>query len=115
MRKWLLLAAAIGSEVAATLALKAALGHPGWYVLVVAGYLAAFGFLAACLRLGLAIGVGYGIWGAGGVTLTAVLSALIYGEPLTALMGLGIALIIAGVLTVELGSQRAAHRREAAP
>jgi len=108
------LAAAISSEVAATLALKAALGHPAWYALVVAGYLAAFGFLAVCLRLGMQIGVVYGIWGAGGVTVTALLSALIFGEPLTALMGLGIALIIAGVLTVELGSQRAAGRPEAA-
>jgi small multidrug resistance pump len=102
-----MLAAAIGSEVAATLALKAALDHPAWYALVVAGYLAAFAFLAVCLRLDMKIGVAYGIWGAGGVTVTAVLSAVIYGEPLTALMGLGIALIIAGVLTVELGSQHA--------
>ena len=109
MKKWLMLAAAIGSEVAATLALKAALGQPAWYALVAAGYVAAFGFLAACLRLGMRIGVAYGIWGAGGVALTAVLSAVIFGEPLTALMGLGIALIIAGVLTVEFGAQRAAR------
>jgi small multidrug resistance pump len=107
MKKWTVLAAAIGSEVAATLALKAALGHPAWYALVVAGYVAAFVFLAVGLRLGLKIGVAYGIWGAGGVTVTAVLSAVLYGEPLTALMGLGIALIITGVLTVELGSQHA--------
>lgn len=115
MRKWLTLAAAIGSEVAATLALKAALDRPAWYALVGAGYLAAFGFLAVCLRLGLRIGVAYGIWGAGGVAITAVLSAVIYGEPLTALMGLGIALIIAGVLTVELGAQRAARRPPGVP
>ena len=112
MKKWLMLAAAIGSEVAATLALKAALDHPAWYALVVTGYVAAFAFLAVCLRLGMTIGVAYGIWGAGGVTITAILSAVIYGEPLTALMGLGIALIIAGVLTVEFGSQRAARERE---
>ena len=110
MRKWLVLTAAIASEVAATLALKAALDHPAWYALVVAGYVAAFALLAAGLRLGLKIGVAYGIWGAGGVTVTAVLSALLYGEPLTALMGLGIALIIAGVLTVEFGAQHARHR-----
>jgi small multidrug resistance pump len=107
MKMWFMPAAAIGSEVAATLALKAALDHPAWYALVVAGYVAAFLFLAVCLRLGMKIGVAYGVWGAGGVTVTAVLSAVIYGEPLTALMGLGIALIIAGVLTVELGSQHA--------
>ena len=35
---------------------------------------------------------------------TAMLSAAIYGEPLTPLMGIGIGLVIAGVLCVELGS-----------
>lgn len=107
MKKWLMLAAAIASEVSATLALKAALTQTAWYVLVVAGYVASFIFVAACLRLGMKIGVAYGIWGAGGVTATAILSAALFGEPLTALMGLGIVLIIGGVLTVELGSQKA--------
>lgn len=107
MNKWLVLAGAIVSEVAATLALKAALTHPGLYVVVAVGYVAAFVFLTFCLRAGMKIGVAYGIWGASGVALTAVLSAAIFNEPLTALMGLGIALIIGGVLTVELGSQKA--------
>jgi small multidrug resistance pump len=107
MKKWFVLAAAIGSEVAATLALKAALDKPIWYAVVVAGYVGAFIFVAMCLRLGMKIGVAYGIWGASGVTLTALLSTVIYDEPLTAVMGLGIMLIIAGVLTVELGSQKA--------
>ena len=106
MRKWCVLAAAIGSEVAATLALKAALQHPAWYALVAVGYLASFMFLVICLRLGMKIGVTYGIWGASGVTLTALLSAVIYDEPLTLVMGIGIVFIIAGVLTVELGAQQ---------
>ncbi|MEU0092425.1 SMR family transporter [Kribbella sp. NPDC006257] len=112
MKKWLTLVAAIGFEVAATLSLKAALDRPAWYVLVVAGYVASFVFISACLQAGMKIGVAYGIWGAGGVTVTALLSAGIYGEPLTVLMGLGIMLIIAGVLTVELGSQKAQHEKE---
>lgn len=107
MRKWLTLAAAIGSEVVATLSLKAALDQPAWYVVVAAGYIASFVFVAMCLRLGMKIGVAYGIWGASGVTLTALLSAVIYDESLTLVMGLGMILIIAGVLTVELGSQKA--------
>lgn len=98
--------------MSATLALKAALDQPGWYVLVAIGYVAAFALLAVTLRAGMGIGVAYGIWGACGVALTAVLSKMIFGEPLTALMGLGITLIIAGVLTVELGSQQALRRRE---
>lgn len=112
--KWLTLGGAITAEVAATLALKASLQQPGWCVLVAAGYLTAFALLAVCLRMGMTIGVAYGIWGAGGVTATALLSALIFDEPLTLVMGGGIVLIIAGVLIVELGSQKAQQARSAA-
>ena len=53
---------------------------------------------------GLGLGVAYGIWAASGVALTAVASKALFKEPLTALMMGGIALIIAGVLLVELGA-----------
>jgi small multidrug resistance pump len=109
VKRWLYLGGAVVAEVSATLALKAALETPGWYVLVVAGYAAAFFLLTVCLRLGMSISVAYGAWGAGGVTATALLSAAIFDEPLTWLMGFGIALILAGVITVEAGSQKA-HR-----
>lgn len=107
MKQWLCLGGAVITEVSATLALKAALEAPGWYTLVVAGYAAAFFLLAICLRLGMPISVAYGAWGAGGVTATALLAAGIFNEPLTWLMGIGIALILAGVITVERGSQNA--------
>ena len=51
MKKWILLACAILSEVTGSLSLKAALGHPGWYALVVAGFFCAFMFLALVLVL----------------------------------------------------------------
>lgn len=111
MKKWLLLLGAIATEVTASLSLKAALDAPAWYVVVVTGYVAAFVFLSFVLREGLALGVAYGIWGALGVALTAVMSWLVFGEPLTVVMGLGLVLIILGVLVVEIGSQRA-HDRE---
>lgn len=106
-RAWLFLCAAIVLEVAGSLSLKGALDAPALYAVVVAGYVGAFAFLALTLRAGLPLGVAYGIWGATGVALTATLSSQIFDEPLTPLMGLGIAVIIAGVLCVELGSQRA--------
>jgi small multidrug resistance pump len=109
MTKWLLLAGAILSEVTGSLSLKGALDRPALYIVVVLGYLASFVLLAMVLRRGMALGVAYGIWGALGVVATAVMSSLIFDETLTAVMGVGITLIIAGVLTVELGSQ-AAHR-----
>ncbi|MEU9059228.1 SMR family transporter [Streptomyces sp. NPDC048430] len=114
MRKWLLLLAAILLEVTATISLRAALDHPAWYALVAIGYLGAFVALSFVLRAGLALGVAYGIWGATGVALTAVLATVIFGDPLTATMGLGIALVIGGVLCVEFGSQAARARQEGA-
>jgi len=60
----------------------------------------------------MALGVAYGIWGASGVALTAVLSNLIFKEPLTTIMIAGIIVIIVGVLMIELGSQ-AANKKEA--
>ncbi|GAB2832444.1 DMT family transporter [Microbacterium insulae] len=99
----LALTGAILVEVAATLSLKAAIVQPLWYVAVVAGYATAFALLAVCLRAGMPVGVAYAIWGACGVFLTALLAALIFGEMLTPIMAVGMALIIGGVLFVEAG------------
>lgn len=107
---WLLLAAAILAEVIGSLSLKGALEYSTLYVVVAAGYLGAFALLAVVLRTGMALGVAYGVWGASGVALTAVGSLLIFAEPITLLMGIGIGVVIAGVLCVELGAQ-AAHKK----
>lgn len=106
MRTFPLLAAAIASEVAATLALRASQDHPAWLAVVVSGYLGAFVLLTLVLRTGMPVGVAYGIWGASGTAATAVLAAGIFGDPLTWPIVGGIALIIAGVLLIELGSRR---------
>lgn len=115
MKQWVLLAGAILTEVTASLSLSAAMDLPALYAVVVVGYVAAFLFLSLVLREGMSVGVAYGIWGALGVSLTAVLAAVLFGDPLTPTMLLGIGLVIAGVLTIELGSQRAQARREAEP
>ena len=107
MTKWLLLAAAILSEVTASLSLKGALDHRALYLVVAIGYVASFVLLSYVLRHGMALGVAYGIWGALGVALTAVMSTLLYDEVFTGLMAVGIALVVAGVLAVELGAHRA--------
>jgi small multidrug resistance pump len=99
-----LLSAAIVTEVAATLSLRASQDHAAWLVVVVVGYAIAFVLLALVLRAGVAVGVAYGIWGASGTALTAVLAAVIFRDALTWPIAGGIALIIAGVLFVELGS-----------
>lgn len=103
MTKWLILAGAIALEVAATLALRAAIDNPWWSILTVLGYAGAFVALSLLLRLGAPIGVVYGIWAAAGVALTAVIAAAVFGEPFTLTIGFGIALVIAGVILVETG------------
>ncbi|MGJ0204134.1 SMR family transporter [Leucobacter sp. gxy201] len=105
----LFLGCAIVAEVIATVSLKAVM-HAPWLVIVVgAGYAAAFWLLALTLRNGKGIGVAYGIWGASGVVLTALASWALFDERITPLMGAGFALIAAGVIVVEVGSE--VHQR----
>ena len=101
---WAYLAVAISFELAATLSLRMAVDNARWYAAVVPGYLVAFVFLSLTLAGGMPLGVAYGIWAAAGVALAAVLSRLLFREPLTPLMGAGIVLIAGGVLLVELGA-----------
>src|SRR5882757_7923046 len=98
---WWALACAILIEVAATLSLRASDGfrRKAWIAPVVAGYLASFYLLWLSLSLGMPVGIAYGIWAAGGV---AVVARFLFQEPLTWVMALGIALIVAGVLTIEM-------------
>lgn len=101
---WLALAGAILVEVFATLCLRASDGFRKriWIAPVVAGYLLSFMLVWLALSLGMPVGVAYGVWSACGVALVALLAKVLFGEPLTPLMGVGIALIAAGVLTIEL-------------
>lgn len=108
----MLLGAAIVVEVAATLSLRASQDHSAWLIVVATGYAGAFVLLTLVLRAGLPIGVAYGIWGALGTAGTAVLAASIFGDPFTWPIAAGIALIIAGVLLVEIGSR---HSEGVAP
>jgi len=101
---WLVLAAAIITEVVATLSLRASDGlrKKAWIAPVVVGYLACFYLLWLSLLLGMPVGVAYGVWTACGVALVAVIARYLFAEPLTWVMVLGIGFIIAGVLTIEM-------------
>ena len=101
---WWVLAGAILMEVAATLSLRASEGFRRkiWIVPVVAGYTASFALLWWTLALGMPVGVAYGIWTACGVALIALIARWLFAAPLTRTTLLGIALIVAGVLTIEV-------------
>jgi small multidrug resistance pump len=102
--RWFVLALAIGVEVFATLGLRASDGfrRKAWIAPVVAAYLASFYLLWLTLALGMPVGIAYGVWTACGVALVAVFARYVFGDPLTGRMLVGIALIISGVLTIEL-------------
>lgn len=73
------LAGAFTFQVTASLALQAAVETPGRYAIALLGYLSASVCLPRVLKSCMAIGVDYGIWGASGVALTAVMAAVLFG------------------------------------
>jgi small multidrug resistance pump len=72
-----------------------------WIAPVILGYLASFYLLWVSLALGMPVGIAYGVWTACGVALVALIARVLFKEPLSWVMVLGIALIVAGVLTIE--------------
>lgn len=102
---FLFLGLAIVTEVSATVSLKLSEGFTKLVpsIVVVVGYVAAFIFLSQALKRGMSVGVAYGVWSAIGVALVATIGALFLDEPLSAVQIGGVALLIAGVLALELG------------
>jgi small multidrug resistance pump len=99
---WLLLTAAILSEVTATLALRAASdGHRGALVVVVLGYTVSLGLLALVVRH-LDVSITYAVWAGAGTALVALFGVTFLGEPATAIKLASIGLIIAGVVGLNL-------------
>lgn len=105
---WVFLIGAVLFEVGATLSLRMAVRVSRiWYVAVALGYGTAFVLLSATLANGMPLGVAYGVWTAAGVALTAVLGKVLFREPFTWVMGIGVILIIGGVLMIEFGAASA--------
>ncbi len=110
MSTYLTLFIAIVAEVIATSALKASDGFTrlGPSIVVMIGYTTAFYFLSLTLRT-MPIGIAYAIWSAAGIVILAAIGWLIYGQRLDAPALIGLGLILAGVLTVNLFSASASH------
>ncbi|MBQ0984712.1 multidrug efflux SMR transporter [Streptomyces sp. F63] len=100
----LLVAAAIVSEVVATLALRASNGFSrlGPSAVVVAGYLLAFVLLAQALKT-LNVGPVYAIWSGVGTVGAFAGGVVLFGEEARATTLIGVGLVIAGVLVMNLG------------
>lgn len=104
------LAVAIIAETSATTALKASHGFTRLWpsVIVVIGYAIAFYSMTIALRT-MPVGVVYAIWSGVGITLISLLGWLVYRERLDVPAVLGIVLICAGVLVIQIFSKSQAH------
>jgi small multidrug resistance pump len=106
---WLLLSAAILTEVAATMALKMSDGFTRLWpsVVVIVGYLVSFTLLARILTSGIPLAVVYAVWSAVGVAVIAVLGVLWLGERLTWVQAAGLVMVVVGVWALEAGGAHA--------
>jgi small multidrug resistance pump len=102
---WVFLAVAIVAEVLATISLRLSEGFSKLVpsVLVAIGYITAFIMLSFALKRGMPVAIAYAVWAAAGIALIAVIGAMFMKEPLTLLQVGGIAMVIAGVVALEVG------------
>lgn len=110
MKNWLFLSAAILAEVVGTSALKSSEGFskPWPSLLVVVAYGAAFFLLSLTLRT-IPVAVAYAVWSGAGIVLIALAGWLLFGQRLDAPALLGIGLIVAGVVVLNVFSRTVAH------
>ena len=108
--QWVYLTIAIVSEVIATSSLRAVDGFTRLApsLIVVIGYASAFYFLSLTLRT-IPLGVAYAIWSGVGVALITLIGWFVFHQSLDAAAIVGIALIVAGVIVLNLFSKAVAH------
>jgi small multidrug resistance pump len=101
---YLLLACAIASEVAATSLLPRTAGFSVLVpsLAVLAGYALSFLLLAQVVRT-VPVAVAYAIWSAAGTAAVAAIGAAFLGQSLSGWQVGGLALVIAGVVLLQLG------------
>lgn len=107
---YLLLIAAVIFEVIGTSALKASDGFTrlGPSLLTALAYALAFYLLALTLRT-MPVGIAYALWSALGVVLIALIGWVYYRQVLDVPAIVGLVLIVAGVVVINLFSKTISH------
>ena len=107
---YLYLIIAISAEVVATSALKATGEFSRFWpsTIVVISYLISFYFLTLTLRA-IPIGITYAIWAGLGIVLVSIIALVVYKQKLDFPAVLGIGLIVAGVIVINLFSKSIEH------
>ncbi|MEF2846396.1 MAG: DMT family transporter [Eggerthellaceae bacterium] len=109
---YFLLGISILSEVIATLSLKLSMGFtvvvPS--IVTVITYLISFSLLVIILEK-MPLGLVYGIWGGVGSALTMIAGVLIWNDPFTPLMAVGLVLVVVGVYYLNSGTDQIEAQR----
>jgi small multidrug resistance pump len=107
---WIYLVIAIVSETIGTSALKQAEGFTKLWpsIIVLMGYSASFYFLSMTLK-SIPVGIAYAIWSGIGTTLITVIGWIYFKQSLNLPTLIGMALIIAGTIVINMFSKAASH------
>jgi small multidrug resistance pump len=104
---WLLLGLAVTFEITGALGLRFSQGFTLLLPTVIA--LAAFAlalYLVSHVMKQLPVSIAYPIWAGGGTAGVALIGILVLGEELTALKAVGVGLVMAGVVLVNMVSEK---------
>jgi len=110
MSGYIYLAIAIAAEVVATTSMKAisSFSKPLPLFLVITGYGLAFWMLTLVVR-SIPVGIAYAIWAGLGIVLVSIAAAFLYDQKLDLPAMLGMGLIVAGVVVIQLFSGSTGH------
>ncbi|MEL6235169.1 MAG: SMR family transporter [Pseudomonadota bacterium] len=108
--QYIYLLLAVLAETAGTAALQASAQFTRLWpsVAVVLGYGLAFYFMSLTLRY-MPVGIVYAIWSGLGILFIAIIGYFVFAQKLDLPAILGIALILSGILVINLFSQTASH------
>ena len=108
--KWIYLGVAIVSEVIASSALRASDGFTrvGPTLALIIGYGVSFYFLSLTLRT-IPMGIAYAVWSGVGILLICVVGWVLFEQKLDLAAIIGLALIIAGVVILNVFSKSVVH------
>ncbi|WP_299686619.1 multidrug efflux SMR transporter [uncultured Tateyamaria sp.] len=107
---YIYLIVAVAAETIGTTALQASnqFTRAGPTVVVVLAYGVAFYCLGIALKH-IPVGIAYALWSGLGIVLIALIGFSIFGQTLDAAAIVGLALIIAGIIVIQLFSDTATH------
>ncbi|MFM9836482.1 MAG: DMT family transporter [Methylophilaceae bacterium] len=110
MNHWLALAIAIVAEVIATSTMKATNEFTRFWpsLVVVLGYGTGFYFMTISMRV-LPIGIMYAIWSGVGILVVSLMGWVIYRQALDIPAIIGMGLIVAGVVVINVFSKSIGH------